>query len=468
MKYVSTRAGDSAAQPIGFLDAVLAGLAPDGGLYVPQTWPTFTHEEIAAFAGQPYAKVAAAVIGKFADGEIPADVLEEMCAEAYGTFAHAATCPVTQLGPNLFLAELFHGPTLAFKDVAMQLLSRLYEYILRSKGRTLTIVCATSGDTGGAAVEAFRGRSNVRIVAMFPEGRISEVQRRFMTTVEDRNVANLSLQGSFDDCQAILKAMFADDQFANAVDLSAVNSINFARIAAQAVYYFTTAVALGAPHRKVAFAVPTGNFGDAFAAYVAVKMGLPVEKILVATNSNDIMARAFEDGRYSRGNVAATQSPAMDIQVASNFERLYFEAVRRDGLETGRAFRAFTETGVIDIPPGALGTMRELFGGASTNEADTSRAMLATLNETGRLIDPHTAVAISAAKRTTLSSDAVPLIVLSTAHPAKFPEAVSAATGMTPTFPRADRGLESKPERFDRLPADAAVVMDYVRSFAGK
>ena len=468
MKYVSTRSGDSAAQPIGFLDAVLAGLAPDGGLYVPETWPSFSPEEIAGFAGRPYAEVAAAVLGKFADGEIGPDLLLEMCQEAYGTFAHAATCPVSQLGPNLYLAELFHGPTLAFKDVAMQLLARLYDHILKARGRQLTIVCATSGDTGGAAVEAFKGRSSIRIVAMFPEGRISEVQRRFMTTVEDANVANLSLAGSFDDCQAILKAMFADGQFAAAVDLSAVNSINFARIAAQAVYYFTTAVALGAPHRKVAFAVPTGNFGDAFAAYVAVKMGLPVERILVATNSNDIMARAFEDGRYARGNVAATQSPAMDIQVASNFERLYFEAVRRDGLETGRAFRGFAETGVVDIPPSALTAMRELFSGASASEADTARAMLSTLNETGRLVDPHTAVAISAARRASLSSEAVPLIVLSTAHPAKFPEAVSTATGVTPQFPRADRALASKPERFDRLPADAGAVMAYVRAFAGR
>lgn len=467
MKYISTRSGDTAAQPIGFLDAVLAGLAPDGGLYVPETWPTFTAEEIAAFAGRPYAEVAAAVLGKFADGEIADDVLLEMCQEAYATFAHTATCPVSQLTPGLFMAELFHGPTLAFKDVAMQLLSRLYDHILGLKGRSLTIVCATSGDTGGAAVEAFRGRDNIRIVAMFPEGRISEVQRRFMTTVEDANVANLSVQGSFDDCQAILKAMFADGQFAAAVDLSAVNSINFARIAAQAVYYFTTAVALGAPHRPVAFAVPTGNFGDAFAAYVASRMGLPIARILVATNSNDIMARAFEDGRYSRGNVAATQSPAMDIQVASNFERLYFEAVRRDGVETGRAFRGFAETGIIDIPPSALTAMRELFTGAASSEDDTTRAMLVTLNETGRLIDPHTAVAISAARRASLG-EGTPVIVLSTAHPAKFPEAVSAATGVTPTFPRADRALATKPERYDRLPADAAVVMDYVRSFAGR
>jgi threonine synthase len=462
MNYISTRA-DGAGRPIGFLDAVLAGLAPDGGLYVPETWPAFTTEEIAAFAGRPYAEVAAAVLGRFADGEIPADVLAEMCAEAYASFSHAATCPVSQLTPNLFLAELFHGPTLAFKDVAMQLLARLYEYVLDRQGRSLTIVCATSGDTGGAAVEAFRGRRNVRIVAMFPEGRISEVQRRFMTTAEDGNVSCLSVQGSFDDCQAILKGMFGDSDFASAVNLSAVNSINFARIAAQAVYYFTSAVALGAPHRPVSFAVPTGNFGDAFAGYVAHRMGLPIERILVATNANDIMARAFQDGRYSRGVVQATQSPAMDIQVASNFERLYFECARRDALETDRAFRAFGETGIMDIPPQAHAAMRELFSGAATSEADTARTLLSTLNETGRLIEPHTAVAVSAAMR---HPAAGPTIVLSTAHPAKFPEAVSAATGVTPGLPRASSDLSARTERYDRLPADAEAVKAYVRALS--
>jgi threonine synthase len=467
MKYVSTRAGGN-ARPIGFLDAVLSGLAPDGGLYVPETWPTFTQDEIAAFAGKPYAEVAAAVLGRFAEDEIPADTLLEICTEAYATFAHTATCPVVQLAPGRFMAELFHGPTLAFKDVAMQLLARLYEHILKSKGRTLTIVCATSGDTGGAAVEAFRGRSNVRIVAMFPEGRISEVQRRFMTTATDANVACLSVEGSFDDCQAILKTMFGDSDFVQAVDLSAVNSINFARIAAQAVYYFTTAVALGAPQRKIGFAVPTGNFGDAFAGYVAHRMGLPIERILVATNSNDIMARAFEDGRYARGNVAATQSPAMDIQVASNFERLYFECVRRDGLETGRAFRAFSEAGVVDIPPAALAAMKELFSGASTSEDDTARSMLSTLNETGRQIDPHTAVAVSAAQRRGVFPAETPVVVLSTAHPAKFPEAVFAATGAKAALPRGSGSLSARPERYDRLPADPGAVMAYVRAFAAR
>lgn len=466
MKYVSTRMGSAGeAAPIGFLDAVLSGLAPDGGLYVPETWPTLTQDEIAGFAGRPYAEVAADILSRFAGHEIPHDVLLDMCTEAYATFTHAATCPVKQLKPGMFLLELFHGPSLAFKDVAMQLLGRLYDYALSRQGRHMTVVCATSGDTGGAAVEAFRGRRNARIVALFPEGRISAVQRRFMTTAADANVACLSVEGTFDDCQTIVKGMFGDDQFRTAVDLSGVNSINFARIVAQAVYYFTSAVALGAPHREVAFCVPTGNFGDAFAGWVARQMGLPIARIIVATNSNDIMARAFEEGRYARGVVAATQSPAMDIQIASNFERLYFETARRDGVETGRAFRAFAETGGLDLPPVALAAMRELFSGASVTEDDTARTILATLNETGEIIDPHTAVAVAAANRATVP-DGAPLIVLSTAHPAKFPEAVLAATGAEPPVPASARGLAGKAERFDRLPADAEAIKAYIRAFA--
>ncbi|HRD28296.1 MAG TPA: threonine synthase [Caulobacter sp.] len=466
MKYVSTRTGSGPDAPaVGFLEAILSGLAPDGGLYVPETWPELTADEIAAFAGQPYHRVAAEILGRFTGGEIPHDALDEMCEEAYATFTHAATCPVKQLTPGMFLVELFHGPSLAFKDVAMQLLGRLYDYALARHGRTMTVVCATSGDTGGAAVEAFRGRANARIVALFPEGRISEVQRRFMTTTGEANVACVSVDGTFDDCQAILKTMFGDDQFRSAVDLSGVNSINFARIAAQAVYYFTAAVALGAPHRGVAFTVPTGNFGDAFAGWVARRMGLPITGILVATNSNDIVSRAFETGRYARGGVTPTQSPAMDIQVASNFERLYFESVRRDGVETGRAFRAFAETGVIDLPPQALSAMRETFTGAAVSEDDTARCMLSTLNETGELVDPHTAVALAAARRASLPDPTTPMAILSTAHPAKFPEAVSAATGTTPDVPAAARGLADRAERYDHLPADADAIMAYVRAF---
>jgi threonine synthase len=461
MRYVSTR---GQAPHVGFVDAVLGGLAPDGGLYVPEAWPQIGAAEIAAFAGQSYADVAARVIGAFADGEIAQADVAQMCREAYASFTHSAVVPLVQLSPEVFLAELFHGPSLAFKDVAMQLLARLYDHLLGGQGRTQTILCATSGDTGGAAVEAFRGAKNVKVVALFPEGRISEVQRRFMTTATEANVACVAVKGSFDDCQAIVKAAFQDQSLRQAVDLSGVNSINFARIAAQAVYYFTTAAALGAPARKISFAVPSGNFGDAFAGYVAHRMGLPMGQILVATNANDILAGAFETGRYVRGKVHPTMSPAMDIQSASNFERLYFEGVEREAVETARAFTAFGESGAIDVPPKAYAAMRQLFRGASVSEADTARAIVVTLNETGQLVDPHTAVALSALRR---AKDIVgPVVVMSTAHAAKFPEAVAKASGVTPALPRGAADLAARPERFDRLPAEAETIKAYVRAFA--
>lgn len=462
MRYVSTR-GQSPS--VGFVDAVLAGTAPDGGLYVPQEWPSFTRDEIAAFAGRPYAEVATAVLAKFVGDEIDRETLAEMCAEAYASFTHAAVVPVRQIAPGGFIAELFHGPSTAFKDVAMQLLARLSDHVLGEQKRTQTILCATSGDTGGAAVEAFRGRGNTKIVVMFPDGRISEVQRRFMTTAEEDNVRCVAVDGDFDDCQAILKTSLSDASLKQSVGLSAVNSINFARIVAQSVYYFTAAVALGAPHRPVSFAVPSGNFGDGFAGYVAKRMGLTIDRIIVATNSNDILARAFEDGRYVRGVTAPTQSPAMDIQSASNFERLYFECVRRDGVETARAFAAFAETGGVDIPPQALAAMRETFTGVTVGEGDTTRTIVATLRETGELIDPHTAVGVSGMQRARGVTTA-PIVVLSTAHPAKFPETVEAATGETPVMPRTAAHLAGKAERFDRLPADAETIKAYVRAFA--
>lgn len=466
MRYVSTR---GQAPAIGFFDAVLAGLAPDGGLYVPQEWPSFTPAEIAAFDGQPYADVAAAVIGKFAGPDIDDEELREMTREAYASFTHPCITPVKQLYPGISLLELFHGPTLAFKDVAMQILARLYDKALKAQGRTLTIVAATSGDTGGAAVEAFRGAAHARLLVLFPEGRISEVQRRFMTTASEANVRTVAVQGSFDDCQSIVKAMFQDQALRQAVDLSGVNSINWARIAAQSVYYFTSAAALGAPHRKIGFVVPTGNFGDAFAGFVASKMGLPIERIVAATNSNDIVARALQTGHYARGVVQATQSPAMDIQIASNFERLYFEATRREAMETARTFQAFATTGAVDIPPQAFSAMTDLFGGVAVGEDETRRTIVATLNETGELIDPHTAVAVAAAKRVRAMSKlgATPLIALATAHPAKFPEAVYAAAGLEPGLPAAAMGIGQKAERFDRLPNDADALKAYLRAFAG-
>ena len=462
MQYISTR-GES--QAVSFLDAVLAGLAPDGGLYVPREWPTFTAQEIAGMAGRPYAETAAKVISKFAGDAIPAAEIAMMCEEAYATFTHPATTPLKELYPGLWLMELFHGPTLAFKDVAMQILARLYAYVLARQNRQMTIVCATSGDTGGAAVEAFRASKHVKIAALFPEGRISEVQRRFMTTTAEDNVLAISVDGTFDDCQTLLKAMFQDTAFARDIDLSGVNSINWARIAAQSVYYFTAATALGAPDRPMRFCVPTGNFGDAYAGYVAKRLGLPIERIIIATNGNDILSRAMTTGRYEKGQVLASISPAMDIQIASNFERLYFEAVERESTETARAFRAFGDAGRINIPPNAFSQMKALFTGVSVSEDDTARSILSTYNETGELIDPHTAVAMHAARRIG-PTPPVPLIVLATAHPAKFPEAVLAAAGVSPALPRAVGDHSKRPEIYEKMPADLAKLKARIRTFA--
>jgi threonine synthase len=464
MRYVSTR---GEAEPIGFLDAVLAGLAPDGGLYVPEVWPLLTADEIAAFAGRPYAEVCADLLARFAGDAIPRADLLEMANEAYAGFTHESVAPLRELGPGLWMLELFHGPTLAFKDIAMQLVARLYEYALAARRRTLTVICATSGDTGGAAVEALGAAKGVKLVVLFPDGKISEVQRRFMTTTGRRSVRCIAIDGTFDDCQAIVKTLFQSQGFPQAVGLSGVNSINWARVAAQIVYYFTAAVALGAPGRPVSFAVPTGNFGDAFAGFAAQRMGLPIERIIIATNANDIVARAVETGRYARGKVVETQSPAMDIQISSNFERLYFEAVEREGLETSRAMRAFADAGVIDIPPKAMTLIRELFAGAAVTEAETARTIVSTLRDSAVLIDPHTAVGVAAARRIGPKRRTTPLVVLSTAHPAKFPEAVEAASGVAQAPPGSVTALAAKREQIDRLPADAEAVKAYIRDFAG-
>ena len=463
MRYISTRGGAPAA---GFLDVVLEGLAPDGGLYIPEVWPELTPDEIAAYGRMDYASVAADLLGRFAGDEIDKTTLKYMAEDAYASFTHAAVTPLKQLERGLWLLELFHGPTLAFKDVAMQLLARLYDHALGLRGRTATILVATSGDTGGAAVEAFRGRANIRLVVLYPHDRISEVQRLFITTPEEDNVHVIAIDGVFDDCQAIVKSLFQDRSLHNA-GLSGVNSINWSRIVGQTVYFFTSAVALGAPERKIAYSVPTGNFGDAFAGYVAHRMGLPIERLIVATNANDIMSRMVETGRYARSPVVATQSPAMDIQASSNFERLYFEGVRHEGVDTARAMRAFADTGVIDVPPSAMAMIRGLFRGAKIDEAETSRTMVATYHSTGELIDPHTAVGVAAARRIGPASPDTPLVVLSTAHPAKFPETVKAATGVEPAVPLQVLALRRKRERIQRLPADLEAVKSVVREVMG-
>ena len=454
MRYISTR---GEAPPLGFVDVTLAGLARDGGLYVPEAWPRLDRATIAGFAGKAYAEVAVEIMAAFAGGAIAHADLARMAREAYDSFRHPAVTPLTQIGPNTFVLELFHGPTLAFKDLAMQLLARLIDHALAARGERTTIAVATSGDTGGAAVEAFRGRSQVDVVVLFPNGRVSDVQRRMMTTAGDANIHALAVEGTFDDCQAIVKAMFNHHAFRDRVNLSGVNSINFARIAAQVVYYFVAAVALGAPHRKVAFTVPTGNFGDVFAGWVAAQMGLPVERLTVATNVNDILVRTLATGAYEVRDVVATASPSMDIQVSSNFERLLFEANGRDAKPVRAAMAALAQSRRFSVAAPALAAMRAAFTAGRASEAETAAAIRTTLHETGTLIDPHTGVAIAVAEKES-RDPSVPMVVLSTAHAAKFPDAVEHACGVRPQLPDWLGDLGRRTERVTVMPPDPAAV----------
>jgi len=457
VRYVSTR-GET--QPLGFIDAMLAGLARDGGLYVPDSWPVFTHEAIARLAGRPYAEIAVEVIRPFV-GVASDDRLARMAREAYDAFRHPAVTPLVQLGPACFVLELFHGPTLAFKDLAMQLLSRLMDHALEERGDRATIVVATSGDTGGAAVEAFRGCRRIDLIALYPHGRISEVQRRMMTTPADANVHAVAIEGTFDDCQAIVKSLFNHHAFRDRVRLSAVNSINWARIVAQVVYYFAAAVALGAPHRKVAFTVPTGNFGDVFAGYVALRMGLPIERLVIATNTNDILARTLATGIYQVRDVVPTVSPSMDIQVSSNFERLLFDAYARDAAPVRALMGSLAQSRRFEIAPAALAAIRAHFSAERASEEETAATIRTVRKETGYLADPHTAVALAVAEKET-HDPAVPMVVLSTAHPAKFPDAVEAACGVRPDLPDWLAHLSTRPERVTVLPAEQAAVEHFV------
>jgi threonine synthase len=417
VRYVSTR---GEAPPLGFVETTLAGLARDGGLYVPETWPRLEAGTIEGFAGRPYAEVAVDVIRPFVGDAIAEHDLARMMREAYGNFRHPAVAPLLQFGVNDFVLELFHGPTLAFKDIAMQLLGRLMDHMLTARGERTTIVVATSGDTGGAAVEAFRGRERADLFVLFPQGRISEVQRRMMTTVDDDNVHVLAIEGTFDDCQAIVKGLFNHHSFRDQVRLSGVNSINWARIVAQVVYYFTSAVALGSPLRKVAFTVPTGNFGDVYAGYVAMRMGLPIDRLVIATNVNDILARTVATGTYDLRDVVPTASPSMDIQVASNFERLLFDAYGRDGQAVRALMGSLAQSRRFAISARALSSIRTAFSADRADEEETAATMRTVLRETGHLIDPHTAVGVAVAEKET-RDPSLPMIVLGTAHAAKFP-----------------------------------------------
>jgi threonine synthase len=461
--HVSTR-GEAPA--IGFTDALLAGLARDGGLYVPERWPALSRDAIAAFAGSRYAEVAKAVMGALLDGEIAAPDLGRMIAAAYAPFRHPSVAPLVQIGDNLFVLELFHGPTLAFKDVAMRLLAQLMDHALKARGGRATIVGATSGDTGSAAVDAFTGLDQVDVFILFPHGRVSDVQRRQMTTVDAANVQAIAVDGTFDDCQALVKAMFNHAGFRDALQLSGVNSINWARIAAQTVYYFTAAVALGAPHRPVSFSVPTGNFGDVLAGFVAKRMGLPVERLMIATNANDILDRALTSGRYEIRGVTPTTSPSMDIQVSSNFERLLFEANERDAATVRGLMAGLSQSRSFAIAPEPLARIRRDFASAAVDEESVAQEMRRTYGDAGYLLDPHTAVGVHAGRALMDDDPRTPVIALSTAHPAKFPEAVWRATGVRPELPPHLAELMDRPERFARLENDQAAVERFIRERA--
>ncbi len=463
VRFISTR-GDTAKK--SFTDVLLSGMAPDGGLYVPTEWPKVDVEKMAGLA---YTDIAYRVMKPFVGDDIPDDELQAMIVETYeNNFGHSAVAPLVQLGPNTWTMELFHGPTIAFKDYALQLLGRLFDYVLEQKGQKITIVGATSGDTGSAAIEGCRASKNINIFILHPKGRTSEVQRRQMTTVDSLNVFNIALEGNFDDCQNAVKAMFADASFRDDMNLSAVNSINWARIMAQIVYYFAAAVSLGASDkRKISFAVPTGNFGNVYAAYCAKQMGLPVEKLIIGSNRNDILTRFFETGEMKAETVEPSLSPSMDIQVSSNFERFLFDLLGRKSDDLRAKMESFKQSGSFTIDEKLMKKARETFEARRCTDPQTIIMMAECYKETGYLIDPHTAVGLFAA----WSSErdlAVPLVALACAHPAKFPDAVEKATGIRPPLPPHLSDLYDRKEIFTVLPNEQNQLQDFVRKNVGK
>ncbi len=460
MRYISTR---GQAPVLDFEDVLLTGLARDGGLYLPEEWPQISPDDLRSWRGLSYSDLAFRVMHPFVAGALSDDEFREIVDASYASFSHPAVAPLRQLDANLFLLELFHGPTLAFKDFALQVLGRLFDHVLTRRGERTTIVGATSGDTGSAAIEACRGRDAIDIFILHPRGRVSEIQRRQMTTVADGNVHNIAIDGTFDDCQDLVKAMFNDEPWRDAMKLSAVNSINWARIMAQIVYYVAASLALGAPDRKIAFAVPTGNFGDIFAGYAAYRMGLPIERLIIATNANDILTRFMETGAMTAKPVTPTLSPAMDIQVSSNFERLLFELHGRNGSAVAQAMAAFRESGTMNVSAEMMADLRVLFD-ASRLDDDGIRATIArTQAEAGVTVDPHTATGLHAAAACRTNA-ATPMVVLSTAHPAKFTDAVAEATGSPPPLPASLADLMEREERLTVLPNDLAAVQGFVAS----
>ncbi len=457
MNYISTR---GQAPDLTFEQAMLTGLARDGGLYVPSDVPVMPQAEIAALAGLPYEEVAFRVMRPFLGKTFTDDEFREIIAKAYAGFGHDARAPLVQLDSGHFLLELFHGPTLAFKDFAMQLIGQLFEASLKRSGDRVTIVGATSGDTGSAAIEAFKGLDAVDVFILFPHGRVSEVQRRQMTTPSEANVHALSMTGHFDDCQARVKDMFNDFAFRDEVRLAGVNSINWARVLAQVVYYFTSAVALGAPHRKVSFTVPTGNFGDIFAGYIARKMGLPIDTLVVATNQNDILHRCLATGDYTPDGVIPSISPSMDIQVSSNFERVLFDAYGRDGKAVAQLMDEL-KAGGFKVSQGALQHLQDLFVSGRASEEETSATIKGMRERTGELLCPHSAVGVKVAQDHL--DQGVPMITLATAHPAKFPDAVEAATGIRPPLPPRMADLFDRDEIVTKVENDLAEIEHFIR-----
>ena len=457
MQYVSTR---GEAPELGFEDVLLTGLARDGGLYIPKIWPQISADEQRGLRGRSYQDIAYHVISKFIGSAISDAELKQMIAEAYATFGHPAVTPLKQLDANQWLLELFHGPTLAFKDVAMQLLARLMEWSLRKRGGHATIVGATSGDTGGAATDAFKNSKNATTIILHPHGRVSDVQRRQMTTVDSPAIHNIAIAGNFDDCQAIVKALFNDSGFRDRVGLAGVNSINWARIMAQIVYYVSSAVALGAPDRKASFCVPTGNFGDIFAGLVAKRLGVPIDRLVIATNVNDILDRTLKSGRYEMQGVKPSSSPSMDIQISSNFERLLYLAYGRDAGAIRGLMSSLSQSGAFTIGQKELAAIREEFDSFAVNEAETAKTIAQTLKATDELLDPHSAIGFAAALRAKPSDSA--MVTLATAHPAKFPEAVEKASGIRPHLPQRLSHLLNAKERFTILPNSATAVRDFI------
>ena len=458
MRYISTR---GRAPALSFEEVMLAGLARDGGLYLPESWPRCSAEDIAAMAGLSYEETAFRVMRPFIADTFGDDEFRGLISKAYEGFDHPARCPLVQLGPNEWVLELHHGPTLAFKDVALQLMGQMLEAVLARRGERVTIVGATSGDTGSAAMQAFRGSSAVDVFFLHPAGRVSEVQRRQMTTLPESNVQAIALEGDFDDCQAAVKDLFNDHAFRDEIGLAAANSINWARVMAQIVYYFTAAVALGAPHRPVSFSVPTGNFGDIYAGHAARRMGLPVDRLVIAVNENDILHRTLETGRYERQGVTLTIAPSMDIQVSSNFERLLFELYDNDPGAVGQLMRELKQSKGFALSQGALERLREGFASARSDRA-TTMATIRRIAARGQVLDPHTAIGVAAAEAAR-RDPAVPMITLGTAHAAKFPDAVEEACGIRPALPPRMADLFDRPERVTTLPNDLEALKAHIR-----